>query len=209
MSKKYKDYYLPVEVIIAATQGDAAAIQTVLKTYESYIRNKCIKTVYDERGLVYYGIDTDKKDFMERRLIHAVVENFIVHAVHHKHPALDTLKIIFQRKVKHRPMMDFISPQILPGTDMIGNLSHKEGLADFGRSGKDIRPCVKQAFHHRRPTLIGGLEQLCHRECMQVSGVCHVLHLAVHFFQTVLRVYNFIVAFLPGSGYTIFSDLRD
>ena len=42
---------------------------------ESYIRNKCIKTVYDERGLVHYGIDTDKKDFMERRLIHAVVEN--------------------------------------------------------------------------------------------------------------------------------------
>lgn len=76
MSKKYKDRYLPVEVIIAATQGEAAAIQTVLKTYESYIRNKCIKTVYDVRGLVYYGIDTDKKDFMERRLIHAVVENF-------------------------------------------------------------------------------------------------------------------------------------
>lgn len=31
MSKKYKDHYLPVEVIIAATQGEAAAIQTVLK----------------------------------------------------------------------------------------------------------------------------------------------------------------------------------
>ena len=51
MSKKYKDRYLPVEVIIAATQGEAAAIQTVLKTYESYIRNKCIKTVYDEKIL--------------------------------------------------------------------------------------------------------------------------------------------------------------
>ena len=76
MSKKYKDHYLPVKVIIAATQGEAAAIQTVLKTYESYFGNKSIKTVYDERGLVYYGIDTDKKDFMERRLIHAVVENF-------------------------------------------------------------------------------------------------------------------------------------
>ena len=37
---------------------------------------QCIKTVYDEKGLVYYGIDTDKKDFMERRLIHAVMENF-------------------------------------------------------------------------------------------------------------------------------------
>ena len=76
MSKKFKDRYLPVEVIIAATEGDATAIQTVLKTYEGDIRNKCIKTVYDERGLVYYGIDTDKKDFMERRLIHAIVENF-------------------------------------------------------------------------------------------------------------------------------------
>lgn len=53
-----------------------AAVQTALKTYERYIRNKCIKTVYDERGLVYYGVDTDKKDFMERRLIHAAVENF-------------------------------------------------------------------------------------------------------------------------------------
>jgi len=128
----------------------------------------------------------------------------IVHAIHHKHPALDTLKIIFQRKVKYRPLMDFISPQILPGTDMVGDLSHQEGLADFGCAGKDICPCVKQTFHHWWPTLIGGLEQLCHRECMQVSGVCHTLHLAVHFFQTVLRVYNFIVAFLSGSGYTIF-----
>ena len=133
----------------------------------------------------------------------------IVHAVHHKHPALDTLKIIFQRKVKHRPLMDFISPQILPDADMVGDLSHQEGLADFGCAGKDICPCVKQTFHHWWPTLIGGLEQLCHRECMQVSGVCHTLHLAVHFFQTFLGVYNFIVAFLPGSGYTIFSDLRD
>lgn len=33
MSERYKNRYLPVEVIIAATQGEAAAIQTVLKTY--------------------------------------------------------------------------------------------------------------------------------------------------------------------------------
>ena len=67
----------------------------------------------------------------------------IVHTVHHKHPALDTLKIIFQRKVKYRPLMDFISPQILPGTDMVGNLSHQEGLADFGCAGKDYMPLRK------------------------------------------------------------------
>ena len=48
----------------------------------------------------------------------------IVHAVHHKHPALNTLKIIFQRKVKYRPLMEFISPQILPSADMVVNLSH-------------------------------------------------------------------------------------
>lgn len=45
MSKKFKDRRIPVEVIIAATEGDATAVQTVLKAYEGYIRNKCIKNV--------------------------------------------------------------------------------------------------------------------------------------------------------------------
>ena len=67
----------------------------------------------------------------------------IVHAAHLKHPALDTLKIIFQRKIKYNPLMNFIPPQILPGTDMVGNLSNQEGLADFGRSGKDKCPLHK------------------------------------------------------------------
>ena len=50
MSKRYKNRYLPVEVIIAATQGEAAAIQTVLKTYESYIRNIAIESSYPFSG---------------------------------------------------------------------------------------------------------------------------------------------------------------
>ena len=62
MSRKYKDRYLPVEVIIAATQGEAAAIQTVLKTYESYIRKQMYQRQFMMKGgLVHYGIDTDKK----------------------------------------------------------------------------------------------------------------------------------------------------
>lgn len=76
MTKRYRSSYLPVDVIIAATQGEAGAVQTVLKNYENYIRNKCIKTVYDERGLVHYQVDVDKKDYMERCLIHSIVENF-------------------------------------------------------------------------------------------------------------------------------------
>ncbi len=34
----------------------------------------------------------------------------IVHTVHHKHPALDMLKIIFHRKVKYRPLMNLVPP---------------------------------------------------------------------------------------------------
>ena len=98
--------------------------------------------------------------------------------------------------------MDLVAPQVLPGTDMVGKLRHQEGLADFGRSGKDICPCIEQSFRHRRPAPIGGLEQLCHGERMQVSGVCHTLHPAVHFFQAFQGIYNFIVDFFPGSGYT-------
>ena len=128
----------------------------------------------------------------------------IVHAIHHKHPALDALKIIFQREVEHRSLVDLVAPQVLPGADMVGDLGHQKGLADFGRSGKDICPCVKQLFRHRRPAHISGLEQLRHGERMQVSGVCHTLHSAVHFFQAFRGIYNFIVDFFPGSGYTIF-----
>ena len=85
----------------------------------------------------------------------------IVHAVHHKHPALDTLKIIFQRKVKYRPLMDLIFPQILPGTDMVGNLSNQEGLTDLRRSCEDVRTRIEKAVNDGRPVGITCLEKFC------------------------------------------------
>ena len=45
--------------------------------------------------------------------------------------------------------MDFVAPQVLPGTDMVGDLRHQEGLADFRRSGKDVRSCIEQVLNHR------------------------------------------------------------
>ena len=53
MSERYKNRYLPVEVIIAATQGEAAAIQTVLKTYESYIRNMNYMLIFIKSKNIY------------------------------------------------------------------------------------------------------------------------------------------------------------
>ena len=133
----------------------------------------------------------------------------IIHAVHHKHPTLDALEIILQRKVQNRSLMDLVTSQILPGTDMVGNLGHQERLADFGCSGKDICSCIEQPFHHRWPALISGLEQLRHGERMQVSRVCHALYLAVHFFQALLGIYNFIVDFFLKNEYTNFGICRD
>lgn len=50
----------------------------------------------------------------------------IRHAVHHKHPALDSLEIILQCKVQNRTLMDFIAPQPLPCADMVGKLRYQK-----------------------------------------------------------------------------------
>ena len=50
----------------------------------------------------------------------------IRHAVHHKHPALDSLEIILQRKVQNRTLVDFIAPQPLPCADMVGKLRYQK-----------------------------------------------------------------------------------
>ena len=50
----------------------------------------------------------------------------VVDAVHHKHPALDTLKIVLQGKVQHRTGVDFVAPQPLPCADMVGKLRYQK-----------------------------------------------------------------------------------
>ena len=68
---------------------------------------------------------------------------------HAEHPALQTALVIFQSKIKDGSLVDFVAPQVLPGTDMVGDLRHQEGLADFRRSGKDVRSCIEQVLNHR------------------------------------------------------------
>ena len=64
----------------------------------------------------------------------------IVHTIHHKHPVLDALEVILQRKVEDGSLMDFAPPQVLPGADVVGNLRNQERLADLGRASEKVRP---------------------------------------------------------------------
>src|SRR5699024_8981692 len=68
----------------------------------------------------------------------------IVYPIHLEHPTLDALEVIFKGEVKNRSLMDFVLPQLFARTDMVSNLRHQKGLADFGSASKDIRPGVEQ-----------------------------------------------------------------
>ena len=76
-----------------------------------------------------------------------------VRAEHTIKPLLQSLLIVLQGQIENRSLMYFVAPQVLPGTDMVGDLRHQERLADFGRSGKDVRSCIEQVLNHRRLTL--------------------------------------------------------
>ena len=127
----------------------------------------------------------------------------IVHAIHHKHPVLDALEVILQRKVKDGSLMDFAPPQFLPGADMVGDLRDQERLADLGRTGKKVCPRMEQIFNDGWAAFVGSLKQLGHGERVQVARVSHTLHLTVHFFQIFCWIFHFPVAFCLRSGYTI------
>ena len=73
---------------------------------------------------------------------------------------------------------------------------HQEGLADFRRSGKDVRSCIEQVLNHRGLTLEHIVHQLVQGYSMEVSRVAHAAHLPVKFLQISFRG----IAFLSGSG---------
>ena len=129
----------------------------------------------------------------------------IVHAIHHKHPALDTLKIIFQRKVENCSLMDFISPQILSGTDMVGDLSHHKGLTDFWCPCKDICPSIEQPLDNGRSAGITCLEKFCQGNGMQVTRIGEPLHSSAHFLKAFFGIFSGIIDFQIGSGYNTVS----
>ena len=59
MDKDQKN--IPFAVIVAATNGDEAAIQEILKFYDSYISKLSLRQLYDEYGNVYMVVDSELK----------------------------------------------------------------------------------------------------------------------------------------------------
>lgn len=64
---------LPYPVIIAATKGAPEAMNIVMQHYDSEIAYLSMRTLRDERGNTYYGIDEDIRDRLRSHLIRAVL----------------------------------------------------------------------------------------------------------------------------------------
>ena len=101
--------------------------------------------------------------------------------------------------------MYLVAPQVLPGTNMVSDLRHQEGLADFRRSGKDVRSCIEQVFNYRGFALEHIVHQLVQGHSMQVSRVTHTAHFLVKFLQISFRG----IAFFVRVWYSGLGILRD
>ena len=51
--------HIPFAVIVAATNGDEAAIQEILDFYDGYISKLSLRKLYDEYGNVYMVVDSE------------------------------------------------------------------------------------------------------------------------------------------------------
>lgn len=71
---RYKEP-LPLAVIEAARAGDAGAMEQVLRYYNGYINKLCTRTLYDNYGQPYTGVDEYMKRRLENKLIYAIVCN--------------------------------------------------------------------------------------------------------------------------------------
>ena len=71
---KYKGKeLLPLSVIDAARDGDAQAVDSVLRYYEGYINKLCTRTLYDPDGQPRVRVDEYMKRRLEIKLIHSIV----------------------------------------------------------------------------------------------------------------------------------------
>ena len=67
---------LPLSVIIGATNGDEAALTSVLDYYRDYIRCLAMRTVKDEYGNEYVFVDEDRRLRLETKLLCSIIKNF-------------------------------------------------------------------------------------------------------------------------------------
>ncbi len=67
--RKEEKHLLPFHIIKAASEGDAEAIQAVLKHYEGYIARLSTRKMYDEFGQIHYCVDETLRRRLETKLI--------------------------------------------------------------------------------------------------------------------------------------------
>lgn len=76
MDKDHK--HIPFTVIVAATNGDEAAIQEILDFYDGYISKLSLRKLYDEYGNVYMVVDSELKGRIQAAVMDMIANFEIV-----------------------------------------------------------------------------------------------------------------------------------
>ena len=76
MDKDHK--HIPFSVIVAATNGDEAAIQEILDFYDGYISKLSLRKLYDEYGNVYMVVDSELKGRIQAAVMDMIANFEIV-----------------------------------------------------------------------------------------------------------------------------------
>ena len=76
MDKDQKN--IPFAVIVAATNGDEAAIQEILDFYDGYISKLSLRKLYDEYGNVYMVVDSELKGRIQAAVMDMIANFDIV-----------------------------------------------------------------------------------------------------------------------------------
>ena len=64
---------VPYPIILAATKGDPEAMKLVVQHFSGYIASLSMRTLYDERGNAYYGVDEDIRERLQAKLMRTVL----------------------------------------------------------------------------------------------------------------------------------------
>ena len=76
MDKDQKN--IPFAVIVAATNGDEAAIQEILDFYDGYISKLSLRQLYDEYGNIYMVVDSELKGRIQAAVMDMIANFEIV-----------------------------------------------------------------------------------------------------------------------------------
>lgn len=78
MAKRRKTKLIPYATIVAAKNGDAEAMETILQHYDPYITLKSRRTYRDELGIESTFVDEDIRNRIRLKLMLAIINDFDV-----------------------------------------------------------------------------------------------------------------------------------